>query len=252
MAGRLGRGRHRRRPGRGRGGAGGTGGAGRPVAVPAPARAAGPARRGGWPPPQPWWPSSAVGVIATRDSGGGGEEFAMAGTDLAGSASADGTFDETDSGLEITLDIRGLPAAPDGFFYEAWMRTENDDAPDLTAIGTFHMRGGDSTVTLWSAVDTDTHPIITVTLQELGAGPESSGEVVLRGSLRRLSSTVRRRRSPAGRRPSARRSCRGRRRGGRPRRHRRVRPRSARWAVGRPRRGGSPTRTGTAPDRPAR
>jgi len=142
-------------------------------------------------PRQTWWLAAAaavvaivvaVGVIATRD-GGGGDEFAMAGTDLASSASATGTVDDTDSGLEIELDIRGLPPAPEGFFYEAWMRTANDDAPDLTAIGTFHMRGGDSTVTLWSAVDVDTHPIITVTLQEEGAGPESSGQVVLRGSL---------------------------------------------------------------------
>ena len=95
----------------------------------------------------------------------------MAGTDLASSASATGTVDDTDSGLEIELDIRGLPPAPDGFFYEAWMRTANDDAPDLTAIGTFHMRGGDSTVTLWSAVDVDTHPIITVTLAGRGRRP---------------------------------------------------------------------------------
>ena len=107
----------------------------------------------------------------------------MAGTDLAQGASATGELDDTDSGLEITLDIQGLPPAQDGFFYEAWMRTADDENPDLTAIGTFHMRGGDSTVTLWSAVDVATHPIITVTLQEEGAGPESSGQVVLRGSL---------------------------------------------------------------------
>jgi hypothetical protein len=157
------------------------------VAAPAgPARARRPRR-----PRQTWWLAAAaavvaivaaVGIIAIRD-GGGGEEFAMAGTDLARSASATGQIDDTDSGLEITLDIQGLPPAPDGFFYEAWMRTEDDENPDLTAIGTFHMRGGDSTVTLWSAVDIDTHPIITVTLQEEGAGPESSGQVVLRGSL---------------------------------------------------------------------
>ena len=142
-------------------------------------------------PRQTWWLAAAaaviaivaaVGIIATRD-GGGGEEFAMAGTDLASAASATGQIDDTDSGLKITLDIQELPPAPDGYFYEAWMRTANDDDPDLTAIGTFHMRGGDSTVTLWSAVDVDTHPIITVTLQEEGAGPESSGQVVLRGSL---------------------------------------------------------------------
>ena len=66
----------------------------------------------------------------------------MAGTDLASAASATGQIDDTDSGLEITLNIQGLPPAPDGYFYEAWMRTANDDDPDLTAIGTFHMRGG--------------------------------------------------------------------------------------------------------------
>ena len=38
-------------------------------------------------------------------------------------------------------------------------------------------------VTLWSGVDVDEYPTLTVTLQEEGAGPESSGEVVLRGSI---------------------------------------------------------------------
>jgi hypothetical protein len=141
-------------------------------------------------PRQTWWLAAAaavvaivaaVGIIATRD-GGGGEEFAMAGSELAEGASATGRIDDTDSGLEITLDISGLPPAPDGYFYEAWMRSEGEP-PDLVPIGTFHMQGGDSTVTLWSGVNVDTHPIITVTLQQDGAGPESSGQVVLRGSL---------------------------------------------------------------------
>lgn len=57
------------------------------------------------------------------------------------------------------------------------------DAGEVTSIGTFRMRGGDSTVTLWSGVEIKGFPTLTVTLQDEGGGPESSGRVVLRGSL---------------------------------------------------------------------
>ena len=60
------------------------------------------------------------------------------------------------------------------------MRNGEDEA---VTMGTFHMRSGDATVTLWSGVDVDEYPTLTITLQKEGAGPESSGEVYLRGSI---------------------------------------------------------------------
>jgi hypothetical protein len=57
------------------------------------------------------------------------------------------------------------------------------DDGDLVSIGTFHLRGGAAMVTLWSGVPLEDYPTLTVTLQREGAGTDSSGEVVLRGSL---------------------------------------------------------------------
>ena len=78
------------------------------------------------------------------------------------------------------MDIRDLPPAPPGQYYQGWVRSEDGE---LVTIGTFHMRGGDATVTLWSGVELADYPIVTVTIQTEGAGQDSSGEVVLRGSL---------------------------------------------------------------------
>ncbi len=53
----------------------------------------------------------------------------------------------------------------------------------LVPIGTFHAREGDGPIELWSGVDVADYPTMTVTIQQEGAGPESSGIVVLRGEI---------------------------------------------------------------------
>lgn len=108
-------------------------------------------------------------------------ELALTGTDLAPGASADVGVHEWRSGLAIRLEISGLPPAEPGTYYEGWIR-----GPDgRVSIGTFHMRGGDGPVELWSGVELERYPTLTVTIQEEGAGPEPSGRVVLSGELSR-------------------------------------------------------------------
>lgn len=124
-----------------------------------------------------------VGVVLLAGQGGEDgptEEFAMTGTDLAPSASAAATAEELSSGFAITLDIDGLPPAAPGTYYQGWVKSPDDE---LVTIGTFHMRGGDSEVELWSGVELERFSTVTVTLQEEGAGAESSGQVVLSGEL---------------------------------------------------------------------
>lgn len=116
-----------------------------------------------------------VGVSVT----GGGERFVLAGTELAPEASAEVTLTDTLSGVEIELDVTGLEPAPPGFYYQAWVRNENG----AVTIGTFHARGGGDGIVLWSGVDVADYPTITVTLQQEGDGAESSGQVVLKGSI---------------------------------------------------------------------
>lgn len=123
-----------------------------------------------------------AGVLLTRDDGGqpGGEQLAIAGTDLAPDASATVVVNDTGAGVAIRLDLQGLEPAPRGQYYQGWLRNA---AGDLVGIGSFHMRDGDAVVTLWAGVEVEDYPTLTVTLQTEGQGTDSSGEVVLRGSL---------------------------------------------------------------------
>ncbi len=105
---------------------------------------------------------------------------ALAATELAPGAEAVADVVATPLGTRIILDVRGLPPAPEGQYYEAWLR----QSPEVgVSAGTFHLRGGDGTIELWAGVTVDTYPLITVTLQEEGAGAASSGRVVLKGSV---------------------------------------------------------------------
>ena len=120
----------------------------------------------------------AVGAIG-GSGGPDGIEVALAGTDLAAGASADAVVAELDAGTRIVLDVRDLPPAGSGEYYEAWMRIDADTG---VSAGTFHMRGGDDEVELWTGVTADEYPLLTVTIQEVGQAA-SSGRVVLRGTI---------------------------------------------------------------------
>ena len=119
-----------------------------------------------------------VGILA-RPGDDGGREFDVAGTELAPDASAVATVDERGSGVAIELDVRGLPPAEPGTYYQGWVKGPEG----LVTVGTFHLRGGDDTIDLWSGVPLDRYPTLTVTLQDEGGGQESSGRVVLSGEV---------------------------------------------------------------------
>jgi Anti-sigma-K factor rskA, C-terminal len=121
-----------------------------------------------------------VGVLVRSADDDASRTFAVAGTELAPDASAVASVAETGSGVSIELDVSDLPPAEPGTYYQAWVK-----GPDgLVTVGTFHMRGGDDHVDLWSGVPLDRYPTLTVTLQQEGAGQNSSGQVVLSGDIR--------------------------------------------------------------------
>ena len=109
-----------------------------------------------------------------------GERVELAGTEFAPGASAVARVRETPSGVAISLDVSGLPAAAPGTYYEGWVK-----APDgqRVAIGTFHLRGRAETVELWAGVDVARYSIVTVTIQQERAGEQPPGKVVLKGSI---------------------------------------------------------------------
>jgi Anti-sigma-K factor rskA, C-terminal len=125
----------------------------------------------------------ALGALGVLVVAGGGDDsdgpaaVELTGTDLAPSASAVAEIQSTPLGVKIVLDVEGLPGAPPGMYYQAWLRSEDDGV----SAGTFHLRGGDGAIELWGGVDDPKYSVITVTLQDEGGGAESSGRVVLRG-----------------------------------------------------------------------
>jgi anti-sigma-K factor RskA len=132
------------------------------------------------------WLLAAAAVVALSAGAGvfawlsGDEPHAsLAGTALAAGSSAEAEVRDTPSGVEIRLYVDGLPPAPEGSYYEAWVKGDRGSV----AIGTFHLRDGSDDIVLWSGVDLDEYPKITVTLQREGAGPASSGRVVLAGEV---------------------------------------------------------------------
>jgi hypothetical protein len=56
----------------------------------------------------------------------------------------------------------------------------SDDGEGVS-IGTFHLRGGDESVMLWSGVDPTDYPSIWVTLEDEDGDATASGVVLLRG-----------------------------------------------------------------------
>ena len=126
---------------------------------------------------------AAATALVVRDDGTGdrlrGDEFAIAGTPLAPDATAVATVADEPGGVAIALEVQGLAGAEPGTYYEAWVANGTDEV----SAGSFHMRGGDGWIYLWSGVEADRYPILFVTLEPEGGGPERSGDVVLTGPI---------------------------------------------------------------------
>ncbi len=123
----------------------------------------------------------AVAVARSNDdSQVAASTVAMNGTDALPGVSGTAQLVAQGSGLEIRLDIPGLPRRDGGDFYQLWVKNCAGDS--LVPAGTFHTL---DRVTGWVGVSTVDYPIITVT-REHAAGPAdplqgSSGDVVLMG-----------------------------------------------------------------------
>jgi hypothetical protein len=124
--------------------------------------------------------AAAAVVIAVKPFASTSTQFtaALAGAPLAPKAHGTADLSSTATGFKIELHVEGLPRAPKGFFYQAWVKGTRG----LVTIGTFHTGG---TVTLWSGVDPARYPTMTVTLEPEDGNPASSGQKVLVGPITR-------------------------------------------------------------------
>lgn len=126
-----------------------------------------------------------VAAIATVVAGVAGvfspteeQVIAMEGTELQPAASGEAAIRATDAGWWIRLDITDLPPADAGTYYEGWVW--NDEGEGVS-IGTFHLRGEDGSVTMWSGVDPADYPAIWVTLEDEDGDPNASERIVMWG-----------------------------------------------------------------------
>jgi hypothetical protein len=103
-------------------------------------------------------------------------------TDRGGDATAEGSVVDAGAGYAINLEVAGLPAAPEGAYYEGWLH--NEDSDDWVSVGTFHMRNGDDRVVLWSGVPIADYRQLVVTFEAEGSGA-GPGDHVLTGELTR-------------------------------------------------------------------
>jgi hypothetical protein len=119
------------------------------------------------------------GLLLNPDDNPKGAQVALAGTDAMPAASAEVLLDDQPSGVAVTLDVKGLPPAPAGTFYEAWLIGKDGKV----SAGTFHLRKPQDHIRLWLGVDVDGYDAITVTRQPIVGGSKADGVVLLRGSL---------------------------------------------------------------------
>jgi Anti-sigma-K factor rskA, C-terminal len=116
-------------------------------------------------------------VVINRSGDDEGVVFALAGTDAAPGASAEVHMAATPSGLKIELDAEGLPGAPDGFMYEAWV----GNGTIAISTGTFHLRGGNGPIELWAGVTDPSFHRLWITLEPIDDDSSPSGDARLSG-----------------------------------------------------------------------
>lgn len=103
---------------------------------------------------------------------------AMSGTELEQGAWGEAAIRAKGAGWWISLDLKDLPPAPEGAYYEGWMWS---DAGSGVSIGTFHLHDDAEPVILWSGVDPAEYPSIWITLEAEDGDPAASDRVVMQG-----------------------------------------------------------------------
>jgi hypothetical protein len=118
-----------------------------------------------------------AGIVLMTRGATEGTTFALEGTDAQPGATADVLVAATPAGLKILLDTEGLPGAPDGYMYEAWV----GDGTIGVSAGTFHLRGGDGPIELWAGVADPEFHRLWITLEPIDGDASPTSDARLRG-----------------------------------------------------------------------
>lgn len=109
-------------------------------------------------------------------------DVALLGSDVVPDASATGDVLDRGAGYAIRLQVAGLPPAPEGSYYEGFLRADDGE---MVSVGTFHMRGGAGAVVLWSGVRVADYQTLVVTAEVEGAGDDQPGPIMMEGPVQR-------------------------------------------------------------------
>lgn len=134
--------------------------------------------------PRWWWATAAAAIVTVLVGTAAivwdrpeSPDFTLAGTTVAPQATAAVRVIDTPAGVVLRLEVEGLDPAAEGRYYQGWVVGAGNEV----SVGTFHMRGGDGSVSLWSGVPIEDYPELIVTLQQETGGPARSDVVVLTG-----------------------------------------------------------------------
>ena len=125
---------------------------------------------------------AASSVPGAAAGGSAPQDLTLTGTDLAPGVGGTAQLTAHPSGVEINLDVPGLPPRTGGDFYQVWVK--NCDGSLLVPAGSYH----DLTDAIgWVGVAMADFPVVTVTQESAAPGKDaaqgSSGLIVASGTL---------------------------------------------------------------------
>jgi anti-sigma-K factor RskA len=113
-------------------------------------------------------------------------ELALSATSVAPQAGAELRGERVGDNLKVELEAWGLPEPRVGEYYEMWYAKKGGGR---ISCGTFTVRPeGHTTVSMSAPASSVDYPEVEITLEPDDGDPDSSGKVVLKGSLRDLAS----------------------------------------------------------------
>jgi hypothetical protein len=123
--------------------------------------------------------AAAVLAVVLLWPGSNLRSYPVSGTAAQPGASAVVTLDPKPAGVDISIEITGLPPSTEDTYYAAWLRGPEGVVP----VGSFHWKKAANPISLWSGVEADRYPTFFITRQREGDPPTPSADVVLQGQL---------------------------------------------------------------------
>lgn len=126
---------------------------------------------------------AAAALLVGRDSASSTELVAQAslsgaGLDPGGDSTGAAQLIEGESGWKVAIEVDGLPDAPDGSYYEAWLL-----GPDGSQVQSLGALTGAEQLAVPDGLAIEDFPLVDVSIEPIDGDPGHSAKSVLRGEL---------------------------------------------------------------------